>query len=159
MVYAYPWLNEYPLYSPSVFNFFQPSYQLAGPLTQAGLVAPEFQITNEASLVNTDNLLQYQAYQYVDSAGNRYAGPDFDMLSLMAADNTFLHTAQWEPLAADPGSLVDEMNLVLMGGQMSTAMRTVLVNYATSIPATSPATRVAETAELLITSPEYAIQR
>jgi uncharacterized protein (DUF1800 family) len=159
MIYAYQWFNQYPLQAPSVFNFFQPSYQLAGALTQAGMVAPEFQITNEASLVNTDNALQAQAYQYVDSAGNQYAGPDYSMLNLLSAANPFLHTAQWEALAADPGSLVDEMNLVLMAGQMSTDMRNVLVNYATSIPATSAATRVAETAELLITSPEYAIQR
>lgn len=39
--------SRYPLYSPSVFNFYQPSYQLAGPLTNAGMVAPELQMTNE----------------------------------------------------------------------------------------------------------------
>jgi hypothetical protein len=81
------------------------------------------------------------------------------MLNMSSAATPMLHTAQWEGLAADPGALVDQMNQVLMAGQMSADMRNVLVNYATAIPATSAAARVAETAELLVSSPEYAIQR
>jgi uncharacterized protein (DUF1800 family) len=159
MLYAYQWFDEYPLYSPSVFNFFPPSYQLPGPLTNAGMVAPEFQITNEATLVNTDNALQLQSYQYVDSAGNKYAGPDYSLLNQIGSSAVFLHTAAWEPLAANPANLVDELNLVFMSGQMSSDMRTVLINYATAVPASPAASRVAETAELLVSSPEYAVQR
>jgi uncharacterized protein (DUF1800 family) len=159
MLLAYQWFAEYPLYSPSVFNFFQPSYQLAGPLTNAGMVGPEFQITNEATLVTTDNALQLQSYQYVDSSGNRYAGPDFNMVNALNSTSVMLHTAQWEALAANPANLVDQLNLVLMAGQMSSDMRTVLINYASAIPASPAATRVAETVELLLSSPEYAVQR
>lgn len=159
LIYAYQWFAQDPLFAPSVFNFFQPSYQLAGKLTDAGLVAPEFQITNEATLVTTANALQLQAYQYQDGAGNKYAGPDYNAVSALNASSVLLHTGQWEALAADPGALVDQMNLVLMAGQMSADMRTVLVNYASALPATPAATRVAETAELLVSSPEYAVQR
>jgi uncharacterized protein (DUF1800 family) len=35
-----------PLDAPSVFNFYQPGYSPAGPISNAGLVAPEFQILN-----------------------------------------------------------------------------------------------------------------
>ncbi len=35
-----------PLSAPSVFNFFEPGFSPAGPVSNAGLVAPEFQILN-----------------------------------------------------------------------------------------------------------------
>jgi hypothetical protein len=152
-------LTEGPLESPSVFNFFRPDYQRAGPLANLGLVVPEFQITNEFTLVTLENNLQQLAYQYVDSKGSKHAGPDIDSLQYIDSHSVMLHTAQWEGYAADPGTLVDKLNEVLMGGQMSSQMRSVLVNYAAAIPSTSPASRVVETAELIINSPQYAIQR
>ena len=52
-------LGQSPLRSPSVFNFFRPGY--VPPNTRdrrAGLVAPEFQITNEPSVVGYVNYMQ-----------------------------------------------------------------------------------------------------
>jgi uncharacterized protein (DUF1800 family) len=147
------WFGEYPLMAPSVFNFFQPSFQVAGNAAMAGMVAPEFQILNEATLVDTENGLHQEAYQYVDSTGTSYSEAPLN------TNNVLLHTAQWESLAANPAALVDEMNLILMGGEMSPGMRTALINYATAIPASTAGTRVAETAELIISSPQYAVQR
>jgi uncharacterized protein (DUF1800 family) len=154
---AAQFFGQYPLESASVFNFFQPSYQLTGALANAGMVAPEFEITNEATLVYTDNAIQQLAYKYVDSAGNVYSGVDGPQTPQPGAVN--LHTADWEPLAANPANLVDQMNAVLMAGQMSPSMRTALIAYATAVPSTSPAARVVETAELLLSSPQYAVQR
>ena len=34
-----------------MFNFFSPNYRQPGPLSAANLVAPEFQITTETSMV------------------------------------------------------------------------------------------------------------
>ena len=44
-------LNQSPLLAPSVFNFFSPNYRHPGALAAAGLVAPEFQVTTETSMV------------------------------------------------------------------------------------------------------------
>jgi uncharacterized protein (DUF1800 family) len=45
-------LGQSPLRSPSVFNFFRPGYVPANTsIADAALVAPEFQITNESSVV------------------------------------------------------------------------------------------------------------
>jgi uncharacterized protein (DUF1800 family) len=154
---AYEWLGETPLNSPTVFNFFQPSFQVAGPMAAAGLVAPEFQITNEATIVYTANALQLQAYKYMDSAGEVHVGPDYPINA--GNGDVLLHTAQWEPLAAKPATLVDEMNIVLMAGQMSSEMRAALIRYVSAIPASSAGARVAETAELIVSSPQYAVQR
>jgi uncharacterized protein (DUF1800 family) len=153
--------QEFPLDAPSVFNFFRPDYEYPGALTQ-GLVVPEFQITNEYSLVATSNELQWRAYQYIDSQGGVHAGPDYDDSSQLSATSVMLHTAQWEPYAASASGLVDELNLVLMGGQMPSAMRSTLIGYAggiTGSDAASKAARVVETAELLMNSPQFAVQR
>ncbi len=148
---------QFPLDAPSVFNFYRPDFRLPGALTSAGLVVPEFQITNENTLVLTNNLLRDVAYQYVDSSGTVHAGADSSGIS--NGDAVLLHTSSWEQYAANPASLVDQLNLVLMAGTMPTAMRTTLIAYATAIPASSAGSRVAETAELIINSPQFAIQR
>jgi hypothetical protein len=70
-----------------------------------------------------------------------------------------LHTAEWESLAANPQDLVNELNLVLMAGQMPSTMQTTLQTYINAIPASAAASRVAETAELVVSSPQYAVQR
>jgi len=44
-----------PLSAPSVFNFFKPSYAPAGPVNDAGFVAPEFQIVNSVTAFSVPN--------------------------------------------------------------------------------------------------------
>ena len=148
-----------PLRSPSVFNFYRPDYQRAGQLTDAGLVAPEFQITNENTLVLTANRLQWQAYQYLDSTGKKRAGSNYDYSSNLSSGSVLLKTAAWEAFAATPATLVDKLNLVLMSGAMSPAMKNTLNSYISSIPANQPWARVAEAADIVINSPQYAVQR
>jgi len=148
---------ENSLQSPTVFNFFRPDYERAGALASAGLATPEFQIANENTVILTSNSLQNVAYQYVDSTGKLYAGADGYSVPTNAS-TVYLHTAAWEPLAAD-AELVDNLNLVFMAGQMPAAMRTTLINYVNQLPASPAATRVAEAVSLLINSPQYAIQR
>jgi uncharacterized protein (DUF1800 family) len=151
-------LQEGVLQSPSVFNFYRPDYLRAGPLMNNSLVAPELQITNEYSLILAHNQLQIQAYQFIDSKGVKHMGSDFDMASQLNSSNVLLKTAQWEAYAADPATLIDNLNLVLMQGQMGAAMKTSLVNYVNGIPASAPWSRVAEAADLIINSAQYAIQ-
>jgi uncharacterized protein (DUF1800 family) len=151
---------ENALYSPTVFNFFRPDYERAGPLANAGLVTPEFQITNEYTAVQTNNDLEWQAYEFMNSAGQTQIGMDYvNGQAAAAATDVVLHTAAWEPLAANATTLVNELNLVFMAGQMPTAMQQTLINYVNSIPATSAANRVIEAAGLVIDSPQYAVQR
>lgn len=44
-----------PMNSPSVFNFFLPTHSPAGPITEMGLVAPEFQIVNASTTISGAN--------------------------------------------------------------------------------------------------------
>ena len=150
--------DESPLQSASVFNFYRPDYQYAGPLTSDGLVVPEFQILNENTLVLADMQNISEAYDFVDSQGTQHSGYQGYSGSI-SSSSVMLHTAAWESLAATPANLVNELNLILMAGQMPTAMQTTLTNYIAAIPANTPWSRVAEAAELVIDSPQYCVQR
>jgi uncharacterized protein (DUF1800 family) len=156
------YFDQAPLQSPTVFNFFVPDYVRAGPMAQAGMVAPEFQITNEVSAIVTLNLIERQAYQFIDSAGTTYFSPyGYDETQELDGNSVILHTTEWEAVADTPEALVDRLALVFMQNGMPTAMRTTLVNYvksvATSITAYK-AFRAIEAASLIVNSPQYVVQ-
>jgi uncharacterized protein (DUF1800 family) len=151
-------MDQSPYWAPTVFNFFTPDYSRPSPLLAAGLATPEFEITNENTIVLVSNQIENSAYQYIDSSGAQHAGAD-DYTSATDPTSVMLHTAEWEPFASDPGTLVDDLGLVFMAGQMPAAMRASLVQYIGLIPATSPAQRVAEAAYLVTMSPQFSIQR
>jgi uncharacterized protein (DUF1800 family) len=46
---------QQPLSAPSVFNFFKPGFSPSGPIADAGLVAPEFQILNDITALSVPN--------------------------------------------------------------------------------------------------------
>lgn len=48
-------LAQSPQRAPSVFNWFLPDYVFPGPLAEAGLVAPEFQVATESNVINVVN--------------------------------------------------------------------------------------------------------
>jgi uncharacterized protein (DUF1800 family) len=150
--------GENSVESPTVFNFFTPTYQRAGPLSAAGLVVPEFQITNENTIVLTANDLEAQAYNFVSSTGATQTSI-YNAGRVPSATDMVLHTAAWESYANDAATLVAQLELVFMPGQMSAAMASTLVDYVNAIPATSPANRVMETASLMLDSPQYSVQR
>lgn len=144
-------LGQGPLRSPSVFNFFRPRFQPAGPLAEAGLVAPEFQITNETTITLTGNMLTIYCTLFRDSltgdSGNLMQGVQY------------LDFRPWETRAADLPGLVADLDLVLMSGQMPDAMRQALLTYLALIPQTSPSERLREAVMMIVTSPQYAVQR
>lgn len=61
---GHSWWLQAHLRAPTVFNWFLPGQQVGGGMQQAGLVAPEFSITNEYQAVRWDNY----AYQIVFAA-------------------------------------------------------------------------------------------
>jgi uncharacterized protein (DUF1800 family) len=137
-------LNQSPLLSPSVFNFFSPNYRQPGPLSAAGLVAPEFQITTETSMVGALNffgrLVKNGAY-----------GSGETKLTLNLAEIT--------ALAANPAALADRLNLLLLAGAMSDALRANIVTTLAAIAPAKSADRVKAALTLVAVSPDYAIQK
>jgi uncharacterized protein (DUF1800 family) len=130
--------GEFLFYSPSVFNFFSPLYQI--PLTQPPLGGPEFQIYTSASSLTR-----------IDWVKAIFFGLD---------PSTQVNLSPYVSLASnDAGTMLDAMNLQLLHGTMSGAMRTAVLNAVNAVPASDPTTRLETAAYLITSSPQYQVQR
>ncbi|MDQ2868176.1 MAG: DUF1800 domain-containing protein, partial [Verrucomicrobiota bacterium] len=132
------------LYSPTVFNFFPPDYIQPGPIAQAGLFAPEFAITTDTTVITSANKMRSSVYQQ----------PSGTNADVMVCDLSTL-----TPLASNPGALVDSLNNLLMNGAMSSSMRDIIVNAVTQIPAANTLERAQTAVHLMVTSPEFVIEK
>ncbi|MBA5606756.1 DUF1800 domain-containing protein [Duganella sp. FT3S] len=134
-------LGQSPLRSPTVFNFFRPGYVPPNSgIAAAGLVAPEFQIANESSVVGYLNFMQR-----VVAVGVGDVLPDY---------------SAWLPLADDAPALLAELNTVLAAGQIGSATQTLMLGALNAMPSGSDARRLnrVRTAMLLVlAAPEFLV--
>ena len=72
---------------------------------------------------------------------------------------TTLNYSSFLPWASDPAKLADQLQLILMGGAMSDAMKSSLIAAISQIPATLPGERMRTAIYLVTTSSEFAIQK
>lgn len=149
-------IGQAPLQSPTVFNFFKPDYAPSGEMRGAGLVAPEFQILTDTTTTSVANMLFWEIF--CNYTGSQACwGTDDPSVLLMDQD------ADAGLAAGDPAALVDRYNLLLMSGQMSPFMRNVLVTRLNQMQAADyddvGRARVHEALYLILTSPEYSIQK
>lgn len=147
--------GQTPLRSPSVFNFYRPSYTPPNStLSTAGMAAPEMQITGEPSVTGYLNCLQIA----IESG----AGTDLD---IQVNYNDEL------ALSRTPAELVDRVQLLLMGGTMSTTLRNQIISAVNTVnlPVANSTNstqvnngrknRVYMAVYLTMVSPEYIAQR
>jgi hypothetical protein len=134
-------LGQTPMNAPTVFNFFEPGYTHPGVIAQAGLVAPEFQITNETTTITVANWF-YWGIGY----GFKYGDIKLNLNTEMA-------------VAGNATTLVDRLNLLLCAGQMSTAAKTVIINHLNTIPAGDTLTRAKTAVYMVASSKQFAVQR
>ncbi len=112
-------LNQTPMFSPTVFNFFRPGYvPTSKVITDANLVVPELQITHDLSVAGYMNYMR----SIVTVNTTRDIQQDY---------------SAEKALATDPAALVERMNLLLYYGAMPAALKTQIVTAVTSraIPA------------------------
>jgi uncharacterized protein (DUF1800 family) len=128
-------LGQEPYAATSVFNFFPPSYVIPG----TSVNAPEFGLENTSSAV----LRLSMANTIV-----------FNKLNTFSVDLSA--TGTFGTLAANPGNLVDTLGMIFMHSQMSSDMRTAIINNIT--PLTDMGERARVAAYLVITSTQYKIE-
>src|SRR5581483_4099704 len=150
--------------SPTVFNFFFPDYKFPGLLASAGLTTPEFQLSSDTTVVLQMNFL---GGGILNNTGNTnglssFTGGDGDLVMDIGPWMTPAYTSN----SGIPG-LVDAMNSLLCAGQISGTVRTNIINYVantSNFPYTTPTPtqmrdRVRAVVHLIISSPDYAIQK
>ena len=158
-------LAQTPLNSPTVFNFFFPTYRFPGTLASAGLTTPEFQLTSDSSVALQMNYLE-GGILGTNSNVNGLSSFQNGNGSLYLDLNPWINSSTTSD-AGIPG-LVDTLSGLLMGGELSTGARSIIINYVANqanYPFGSPPTaaqmdaRARAVVHLLISSPDYIIQR
>ena len=137
-------LDQSPLHSPTVFNYFLPDYKYAGPLAAAGLTTPEFQTTAETTVMRQANYLERGVY----GSGNTNGLSSFNA----GSNALIMDLGPWMGNAAStgaPGSqlgggsneskpwtndenlgvLIDRLNSLLVGGQMPAVVKNEIISY------------------------------
>ena len=157
-------LAQTPLNSQTVFNFFFPSYAFPGTLSDAGLTTPEFQLTSDTTVAWQMN---FMAGGLLNNNGNTDGPSSF--ISGGGALTVDVGPYMSPAYTSNPGipGLVDALNSLLCGGQLSPASKTYIVNYVantSNFPYTTPTAsqmrdRARAVVHLILTSPDYIIQK
>ena len=74
-------------------------------------------------------------------------------------DAIVLNLSSLTSLASNPGALVDSLNDLLMSGGMSIPTRNIVVNAVSQIPDPNTLERAQTAVHLLVTSPEFVIEK
>jgi uncharacterized protein (DUF1800 family) len=140
-------LGQSPLRSPSVFNFFRPGYFPANTeIANRSLLAPEFQLVNETSTAGYINFLERAV------AGTRFSDITMDYSAEIA-------------IAQDSAALLDRLDLLLTGRQLSTAARDTIRAAMEDVAITATSSdaekrrRVQIGVALILASTDYLIQK
>ncbi|MEL6804936.1 MAG: DUF1800 family protein, partial [Bacteroidota bacterium] len=115
--------QQLPLWAPSVFNFYLPDFQPNGPIAEADLVAPEFQLHNTATSISYINILNFWTFGgFIMDNGFVYESigeelPEEELIRPQIGD-----LLGWENTEV----LLDELNLVLCHGRLSNSTRAIV---------------------------------
>lgn len=142
-------LGQSPLRSPSVFNFFRPGYFPANTeIANRGLLAPEFQLVNETSVAGYVNFLERAI------TGGR--APVADIRLDFSAEIA---------IAQDSTALLDRLDLLLTGRQLSQSVRDTVRSAMEDVAVTANSTnadklrRVQNGVALILASTDYLVQK
>ncbi len=103
-----------PFVARSVFNFYLPDFQPNGPIADAGLYAPEYQIHNSRSSIGYINNVNSWTVNWALMYPWENVAP------------VYLDIYRYEELARDPEVLINEFDRVFTHGQMTEELRTNL---------------------------------
>jgi uncharacterized protein (DUF1800 family) len=138
-------LGQFIFYPGSVFNYYPFDYVVPG--TQ--LLGPEFGIQTSTTAISRANFANALVFSNGVAADATVAG----------ATGTQLDLARYQAIAADAAALADQLDRDLLAGGMSAAMRSAIVTAVNAVAATDTLNRARGALYLVLTSPQYQVQR
>ncbi len=132
--------------SPTVFNYYQPSY----PLPDSNLVGPPFGIYDAATA--------FARYEFANKLLSAPIPPDTSV-TFITPTGTSLDLSAWNAAAATPATLLTLINNQFFHGTMSTALQNIVTGLVTQIPATDPAGRAKAALYVALTAPEFQVEQ
>lgn len=144
-------LGQSPMRSPSVFNYYRPGYVPPNTgIAAANLVAPEFQIIHETSVVGYANFMRSVVRNGVGDNSPADIQPDYAAV-FAAAD--------------DIDKLIDLVDLLLTYGTMRAETRSAIreaigsINIDPANPATGRRNRATLAVLFALSAPEFIVQK
>jgi uncharacterized protein (DUF1800 family) len=133
-------MSEAPLDSPSVFNFFPPTFNIPG----TNLTGPEFGIETTATTLVRANFVN----SFVFGSNNIGTGTTADFTT-------------YANLAANPSALLDSLNMLLLHGAMSSSTRASILTAVNAVPAgsTQNLSRAKTAIYLILSSSQYQVEQ
>ena len=155
--------------SPSVFNFYLPTYSPPGLLAEAGLVAPEMQIINASSLISAANYFPGVA-DPIRSDLNRWGTGEVDRTTrlqlrhevAMIVGAALVDDPDPNVPAADPDALLRRLDLQLTGGMLRPEQFQILREAMEGLRFPTwqwHHERVRRAVTLIVNSPDFAVLR
>jgi uncharacterized protein (DUF1800 family) len=141
--------NQIPLASRTVFNFFLPDYQPLGPISDNGLVGPEYQLHNSRTSIEYIN-------QVNDWAVWGYIMDDWE------DDNPYVtyNIDELMGLARDPEVLINRLDVLFTHGSLSEGTRQIIKEAISPlINGNYRNERVRLALYLIMISPDYTIMK
>ena len=140
-------MGQIAFMAPSVFNFYPPDFVAPG----TSFVGPEFGLYTTGTAVTRINFGNTIFFGRIDPNADRRvtAGTSVslaEMASFAAADPT-------------GNQLLDMLNLRMMHGTMSPAMRGTILGVVETVPESNPLLRAQRAVYLVATSSQYQVQR
>lgn len=163
--YTESYLLQSPLNSPTVFNFYFPDYKYPGTIAANNVTTPEFQLTTDTNVVTLTNTIAGAILSSSNTNGlTSYRNGGGTITMDLSPYMTSAQTSD----AAIP-ALVDKLGDLLAGGNLTASSKSTISNFVkntTNFPFTTPtptskqmSDRVRAIVHLIVTSPEYAIQK
>jgi hypothetical protein len=153
--------------SPTVFNFFSPTYIQPGPIQAAGIVSPEFDIIYETTITNAQNMIYTGIYSNYNTSGSPlmtgtgFRGDAYGSdvyLDFSAAGSNLVPLAQG---ANGQTNMLNQVVLLLSGGPLDStgSAQGTIQSFIATLPATSYVAQVEAAVQLVATSPECAAEK
>ena len=154
--------------SPSVFNFYQPGYSPPGMLNEAGLFAPEFQIINAGSAITAPNyffsaIRNNNLHRWGSGIAAQAVKLSIDQeLAMIIPPGGNINADVPAGPAQDSDPLLRRLDFALTGGTLSPRQFQIIRESIERIGTGSwqwHRDRLALAIDLIVTSPEFTVQR
>jgi len=124
----YEAVKQFPMMSPSVFNFYLPDHQPVGEMAENDLYGPEFKIHDTSTAINYINSVYIFTAPYYDAAWyNWYDWVGFENIK-------FDYTELAEIYEDDPEKFIHHVDVVFTNGQMTDELKNTLRAYINNVP-------------------------
>ncbi|WP_028469024.1 DUF1800 family protein [Neptunomonas japonica] len=162
-------LQQHPMSSPTVFNFYKPSFVPHGPLEKNNLVAPEFELHTSANSIGYVNLMYYWFFGDYLPAVSTQVNSDLSVKNIPELDPEKLQNINQDRIRLDFSDeiilaqdlakhdfLIDQLSLQLTGkSDLSIKPR---IKHAFRNYRDKPEWVVQTIAFMLAISPEFTVQ-